>query len=157
MNPKPTIQDQTLPTPEPSSYYSLPDINSKVLAFNNVVTSLFDKHAPFQTFLAKQRPSPWMSLEIKNLLNRRDRARRKFVQTKSSVNYEQFNRRRNTVKQMIRNAKLRYAYSLFPPNLTQDQFYKNVKKILELSDIITQLSKWRESILELSDIIMMKL
>uniref|UniRef100_A0A8D9DUG8 Endonuclease/exonuclease/phosphatase domain-containing protein n=1 Tax=Cacopsylla melanoneura TaxID=428564 RepID=A0A8D9DUG8_9HEMI len=37
-----------------NSVYSLPDIDSKVLTFNNIVISLFDKHAPFYTFRAKQ-------------------------------------------------------------------------------------------------------
>ncbi|KAI5722347.1 hypothetical protein M8J76_007154 [Diaphorina citri] len=103
-----------------NSVYSLPDIDSKVLAFNNLVLSLFDKHAPFHTFLAKQRPAPWMSHEIKNMLNRRDRASRRFVQTRSSVNHQAFIALRNRAKQMIRNAKLRYAHSLFPPQLTQE-------------------------------------
>ncbi|KAI5729835.1 hypothetical protein M8J76_007088 [Diaphorina citri] len=90
-----------------NSVYSLPDIDSKVLAFNNLVLSLFDKHAPFHTFLAKQRPAPWMTHEIKHILNRRDRASRRFVQTRSSVNHQAFVSLRNRAKQMIRNAKLR--------------------------------------------------
>ncbi|KAI5707997.1 hypothetical protein M8J77_014311 [Diaphorina citri] len=113
-----------------NSVYSLPDIDSKVHAFNNLVISLFDKHAPFQTFLAKRKPNPWMSLEIKNMLNRRDRARRSFVQTRSTTKFERFRTTRNRAKQLIRNAKLRYAHTLFPPQLTQDEFHKNVKKIL---------------------------
>ncbi|KAI5717914.1 hypothetical protein M8J77_013445 [Diaphorina citri] len=113
-----------------NSVYSTPDIDSKVLTFNNLVISLFDKHAPFHTFMAKHRPAPWLSLEIKNMLNRRDRASRRFVQTRSSANFHLFTTTRNRTKQMIRNAKLRYAHSLFPPQLTQDEFHKNVKKIL---------------------------
>ncbi|KAI5732387.1 hypothetical protein M8J77_026107 [Diaphorina citri] len=116
-----------------NSVYSLDDIDSKVLAFNNLVISLFDKHAPFHTFMAKQRPAPWMSHEIKHMLNRRDRARRKFVLTKSSIHHESYTTARNRAKQMIRNSKLRYAHSLFPPDLTQEEFHKNVKKILPKS------------------------
>ncbi|KAI5733146.1 hypothetical protein M8J76_008272 [Diaphorina citri] len=92
-----------------NSVYSLPDIDSKVLAFNNLVLSLFDKHAPFHTFLAKQRPAPWMTHEIKHILNRRDRASRRFVQTRSSVNHQAFVSLRNRAKQMIRNAKLHFT------------------------------------------------
>ncbi|KAI5735166.1 hypothetical protein M8J77_015087 [Diaphorina citri] len=51
-----------------NSICSLPDIDSKVLAFNNLVISLFDKHAPFQTFLAKRKPNPWMSLVFGQLI-----------------------------------------------------------------------------------------
>ncbi|KAI5722617.1 hypothetical protein M8J76_011065 [Diaphorina citri] len=96
-----------------NSVYSLPDIDSKVRAFNSLVISLFDKHAPFQTFLAKRKPNPWMFLEIKNMLNRRDRARRKFVQTRSTTKFERFRTTRNRAKQLIRNAKLRYAHTLY--------------------------------------------
>ncbi|KAI5707715.1 hypothetical protein M8J77_008256 [Diaphorina citri] len=110
--------------------YSAPDIDSKVLTFNNIVTSLFDKHAPFRTFIAKHQPVPWMTPELKHLINRRDEASRKFAQSKSSREYQSFTRARNKAKQAIRNAKLRYAHCLFPPRQTQDEFYKNVKKIL---------------------------
>ncbi|KAI5714781.1 hypothetical protein M8J77_005490 [Diaphorina citri] len=110
--------------------YSAPDIDSKVLTFNNIVTSLFDKHAPFRTFIAKHQPVPWMTPELKHLINRRDEASRKFAQSKSSREHQSFTRARNKAKQAIRNAKLRYAHCLFPPRQTQDEFYKNVKKIL---------------------------
>ncbi|KAI5728952.1 hypothetical protein M8J77_023576 [Diaphorina citri] len=57
-------------------------------------------------------------------------ANRSFVQNRSSACHEAFVRARNQAKQAIRNAKLRYAHSLFPPQLTQEEFHKNVKKIL---------------------------
>ncbi|KAI5731371.1 hypothetical protein M8J77_008987 [Diaphorina citri] len=65
--------------------YSAPDIDSKVLTFNNIVTSLFDKHAPFRTFIAKHQPVPWMTPPLKHLINRRDEASRKFAQMQTKT------------------------------------------------------------------------
>ncbi|KAI5750787.1 hypothetical protein M8J77_001271 [Diaphorina citri] len=70
-----------------------------------------------------------MTTDIKRLLNRRDRARRRFARTGSAQHFEAFRYARNKAKQAIRTAKLRHTHELFPSNLPIKKFHENIKKI----------------------------
>ncbi|KAI5747281.1 hypothetical protein M8J77_013016 [Diaphorina citri] len=109
--------------------YSLENIDDKLSCFNDLVLTLFNKHAPFRTFKASRPPAPWMTTDIKRLLNRRDRARRRFARTGSAQHFEAFRYARNKAKQAIRTAKLRHTHELFPSNLPIKKFHENIKKI----------------------------
>ncbi|KAI5730234.1 hypothetical protein M8J76_011579 [Diaphorina citri] len=106
--------------------YSAPDIDSKVLTFNNIVTSLFDKHAPFRTFIAKHQPVPWMTPELKHLINRRDEASRKFAQSKSPK-----------LRKECLGLKLRSIYSYGP--LTSKEARLHCMTVLDIKDVFCDL------------------
>ena len=88
------------------------DINEKVSKFNELVTALMDKHAPVKSFKVKNDPTPWMTKEIRRLISKRNKARRRHSKNKTDENYARFKRLRNATKQAIRNSKVKYYHSI---------------------------------------------
>ncbi|KAI5721851.1 hypothetical protein M8J77_026574 [Diaphorina citri] len=113
-----------------NSVYSSSDVDSKLSRFNEIVLSLFDEFAPFRTFKAKHHSQPWFNNDIREHIRIRDRAKRRYARSGSSAHLNLYHETRNKVNQMIRNAKQRHAYTLFPANLPIKDFYRNVKKLL---------------------------
>ncbi|XP_039287860.1 uncharacterized protein LOC120352200 [Nilaparvata lugens] len=66
------------------------DINDKVAVFNNMIHSIFDRHAPVRTAHPKRKPVPWMNEEILIARRERDKARRVFKRTSSQIDFEVF-------------------------------------------------------------------
>ena len=90
----------------------LDDINAKVIRFNELITYLYDQHAPLITRRVTHPPAPWLSPQIRNLMKQRDKAYSKYKRRRTTDLHELYKKLRNRVNQMIRNAKIRYGYSL---------------------------------------------
>ena len=114
--------------PWPSVYHQY-DINSKIAALNQIITDIFDKHAPMKKVKAKRPPTPWFTKEIKLLMKSRDRAYSVFKISKCSSHKTEYKRLRNKVNQLIRNAKLRYYYNLFNSQTNMKLIWKDLKNI----------------------------
>ena len=52
------------------------ELDKKATIFENVFNTVLDKHAPFRTFTVKHPKSPWLTTEIKNLMNEHDKLKR---------------------------------------------------------------------------------
>ncbi|KAJ8732167.1 hypothetical protein PYW08_014897 [Mythimna loreyi] len=86
-------------------------VDDKVSVFNNIVTELYDRHAPVRRVKLKRPPAPWMNQEILMAMRRRDRAFRRFKGDRSEENWDSFKTHRNRCNQKIRNAKRRHILS----------------------------------------------
>lgn len=93
--------------------YTENDIDVKVDNFNRIINALMDKHAPVQSKVLRQNSAPWMNNEIRSMIKRRDKLRKKFKKTKCPEDFEIFRKLRNHTKQMTRNAKIKYYYEKF--------------------------------------------
>ncbi|XP_039299198.1 uncharacterized protein LOC120355023 [Nilaparvata lugens] len=105
------------------------DINDKVAVFNNMIHSIFDRHAPVRTAHPKRKPMPWMNEEILIARRERDKARRVFKRTSSQIDFEVFKTWRNRVKSMSRNAKLRFYHRQFNQNNSTSTLWDNVRRL----------------------------
>jgi len=92
------------------------DVNDKVAYFNETLIALFDKHAPIKTFTRKSQPKPWFNVEINATIKSRDIALRRYRRSKCAHDLTNYKIFRNRAKTLIRNAKVRHAYSLFGNN-----------------------------------------
>lgn len=92
--------------------YNVTNIDNKVELINNMMTQLFDKHAPVKTTQTKFKPAPWLTNDIRHLMTQRDLAYKHFVRTKNPNDFEPYRKLRNKTKQAIPNSKLRYTYNL---------------------------------------------
>ena len=54
----------------------LDELDKKATIFENVFNSVLDTHAPFRTFTVKHPKSPWLTSDIKNLMNERDKQKK---------------------------------------------------------------------------------
>ncbi|XP_039288347.1 uncharacterized protein LOC120352337 [Nilaparvata lugens] len=78
----------------------LDDIDDKVNAFNSMVLSIFDQHAPERDFKVQRRPCPWFNREISLLRRERDKARRDHSRTGCSVDFVRYKTLRNQLRSL---------------------------------------------------------
>lgn len=101
--------------------YDLNTIDEKVTYLNQTLNNLFDKHAPIRKVRVKHLPAPWLSQNIRNIMAKRDQAKRRYKKNHSIENLNKYKRLRNRSNRMCRDAKRRYfhesAESLKPAQL----------------------------------------
>lgn len=61
------------------------DVNDMVARFNDLITQLFNKHAPIRRVRVRERPHPWLTDNIKLMMSLRDRALIKARSTKLDI------------------------------------------------------------------------
>lgn len=148
-----------------SEFYNSNDIDVKLSHFNNIMTGLLNVHAPIKTSRTKNTTSPWMNNDIRKLIRKRNRLRKKFNKTKRDADLCNFRSVRNQVKKMIRSAKIRYFYERFsnasgPKNLWNTvrslNIGKNKKKSSEVSVDVNVLNNHYASVSTIKDVTLME-
>jgi hypothetical protein len=109
--------------------YNEQNMDCKLEKFNSILNSLMDKHAPVQTMTFKQDSAPWMNKDIRSLLTKRNRLRKKFNRTKCTIALQNFRTVRNRVKQLIRSAKMKYFYSRFEAGKDSRSLWATVRSL----------------------------
>ncbi|KAI5643529.1 hypothetical protein NE865_04513 [Phthorimaea operculella] len=87
------------------------DVDGKVAAFQLLLISLYDKHAPLKEVRVKHYPAPWLTPAIKKVMARRDAARIKARHDPSEGNVRAYHELRNICNKMCRNAKRSHIHS----------------------------------------------
>ena len=102
------------------------ELDKKATIFENIFNCVLDKHAPRRTFTVKHPKTPWLTSEIKNLMNQRDKQKNLFNSLKKKLSNipdhtaehyslrhqlkqadQNFKTLRNSVNNAIRDSKLR--------------------------------------------------
>jgi len=99
--------------------YNQNNIDCKLTCFNDILTELMNRHAPYVTKIHKQQSAPWMNNEIKVHIKKRNTLRKVWQRTKNQTDWDNLKNTRNQVKQMIRNAKVQYYYAKFSDGNTK--------------------------------------
>lgn len=105
------------------------EIDRKLSNFNTILLGLMDKHAPQQTKTIKQFSAPWMSKDILKLLAKRNKLRKIYLRSKSLTDLENFRTARNTVKQLIRSAKIKYYYDKFGSRQNTSAMWSTIRTL----------------------------
>ena len=95
--------------------YTTENTNDKADIFEQKFSTVLDTHAPFKTFRVTRPPSPWLTDEIKEHMDNRDRYKNKFneqklnseKEEKLSETYNIYQGLRNKVTHMIRASKIK--------------------------------------------------
>lgn len=91
-------------------------VDNKIIIFNNIITTLFNKHIPKRTVRITKPSAPWLTNEIKHFKNIRRKALQKYKRTQSVADRDYYKAIRNRVVSMIRAAKKAYVESLCNQN-----------------------------------------
>ena len=83
------------------------DINNKVTIFENIHTEIIDKHAPMRTFRVTRPATPWLTDDIKKIMDQRDKYKNKFNKDKKSGTEVLYKDLRNRVTHAIRQSKIK--------------------------------------------------
>lgn len=84
------------------------DVNVKVDLLNQIVTSLFDFHAPIKTVKISKSAAPWLTGAIRLLMRERDKAFHRYNRTKNNHHWEYYKNLRNEVNYAIKREKAAY-------------------------------------------------
>ena len=66
-----------LKTVDWSPFYEHTNVNRAWAFMKNVLTHIFQRHAPVIVRKVRGKPAPWLSTDVKNLMNERDKLLRK--------------------------------------------------------------------------------
>lgn len=84
------------------------DIENKLLYFNELIISLFDNHAPLRTVRCTKPKAPWLTENIKLMMNLRDHALSRYKNSKNPEHYNYYKILRNNTTKAIENEKKAY-------------------------------------------------
>ena len=112
------------------------NVNDALNIFNIIVKFIFDKHAPYTTKRSKSRPCQWMTDDIKNSMNERDRILRKARKYNNQNDWNDYKTMRNRCNIMTRKAKSVYTKELIDQKChNPKEFWKSVKEIFPTKGI----------------------
>ena len=112
------------------------DINNKVTALENMLTSIIDKHAPYKTFVVKDQPiAQWMNKDLLKQMDHRDKLLEHCNKTGRRADRENFKKARNEVSHNQRKAKKSHINKIANLKVNNSkQFFQNLKKNGIISD-----------------------
>ena len=107
-----------------------------------IITGIYDKYAPVFIKRVKGKPAPWVTEELKKLMNERDSLLRKYRRTNNIEDFHAYKIKRNKVNIMLRQAKSSHNKNLLDENSkTPESFWKIVKSIYPIKSSTTRTSQ----------------
>ena len=80
-------------------------VNSKLKKFNDVLLSTLQSHAPVKTIRVRNRPCPYITQSIKDLMTYRDKLHRKFKLSRDNTDWISYRNARQSVKIALKNQR----------------------------------------------------
>ena len=98
--------------------------------WRNVFTTTADKHVPLITRKVRSQHTPWLTSEIKKLMNHRDYLKNKATRTKSRYFYEAYKIARNRTNKIVEKAKsTHFQHTINNNSNNPKQLWKSVNLI----------------------------
>ena len=117
-----------------SDVYNTNDVNTAWNAFYQIAYAIFDQYAPLITKRVKSKPAPWLTPQIKAVMNDRDKLMRKYRKSKSDFDKREYQNKRNRVNILLRKAKTNYSKELLRENSNDpESFWKTLKLLYPVS------------------------
>eukprot|EP00794_Sanderia_malayensis_P006428 gene6428-7159_t len=107
-----------------------PNVNIAWNYMKEALSSIIDRHAPLIKMRVKGRRCPWITYEIKSLMNTRDKILRKARNTKEESDWSLYERLKNSCNNKIKQAKQKYHRDLLIENSRNpNKSWKCIKEI----------------------------
>ena len=111
-------------------FYKSCNVNDALRHMTDILTTAFSAVAPMIKKRVKGKPTPWLTSEIKEIMNNRDKLLRKYRKCKNPHIKEEYKRQRNLVNTMLRKAKNNYTKNLLTENANDpNSFWGAIKRI----------------------------
>ncbi|KAK3915830.1 RNA-directed DNA polymerase from mobile element jockey, partial [Frankliniella fusca] len=105
------------------------DIDEKVEMFNGILLKIYDEHAPFKSFVCKHQPKPWVTQEIVSVIKQRDMAYKRYRRSRTQCDLVVYKSLRNTVNRIRRDAKMKYALTVFNSSKSPKDLWQSLKNL----------------------------
>nr|CAH7744311.1 unnamed protein product [Callosobruchus chinensis] len=79
--------------------------DKKIDYLNSAILSVLDVHAPYKLMRFTKKPAPWLSDNLRLIMNLRDTAKKKFIQTQTVESWNEYKKARNFATQAVKNEK----------------------------------------------------
>ena len=111
--------------------HTVNEVNNKVIILENLIHSLFDKHAPYKTFtVTKKNCTPWINDNIRKHMDVRDDLKNTFNSTGNQEFFNKFKIMRNKVTAMRRSEQIKLFNEAINNNIKNSKdFYSAAKKL----------------------------
>ena len=117
---KDNLQHVPWDIPEQDKAFETPD--EMWNSFKDHLLTVADKHAPVVTRRVRGKTLPWLTPEIKNLMQEREHFHKKAIKTNKEIHWSSYKRLRNAVTLKLRKEKSRY----YSTRLSEDQNSKEM-------------------------------
>ena len=112
-------------------YFFADDPNAMWEIWKNVFLEVLDKHAPLQQKKIRSKKVPWITCDIKKLMNTRDKFKRKAILTNRENDWLNFKTARNKVNIELRSAKKDYYSSkIAGQKINPKKAWKSINNLL---------------------------
>ena len=106
------------------------DVNNCWIKLKNIITTSLEDIAPRITKRIRGQPSPWLNIEIKSKMNKRDILLRKSRKSKNPSDIAAYKKIKNQVTRLIKRAKKEYfKQELKDSSNDSNRFWSTLKKL----------------------------
>lgn len=105
------------------------NIDEKISILKNIVTDLFDKHAPVKTARLVKKSAPWLTDNIRLLMNQRDKALKRFRNTGLPNHYDYYKNLRNFTNLAIKNEKKAFLTHKINGKFSSSIVWKSLREL----------------------------
>jgi hypothetical protein len=110
--------------------YHINEVNQAWSFLREIITTCFNRHAPMITKRVKGSYCPWLTQDIKQLMNQRDKILRTFRKSKNEQSWNAYKLLRNSCTNAIRTARSNYHKSLLTEHRNNPRkFWQTIKAI----------------------------
>ena len=99
-------------------------------SFKDHLLTVADKRAPVVTRRVRGKTMPWITPEIKNLMQERGHFHKKAIKTNKEIHWSSYKRLRNAVTLKLRKEKSRYYSTRLSEDQNSKEMWKTLNKIL---------------------------
>ena len=124
-----------------SPVYDNNNVKSAWLHMKVIITGIYDKYVPVFIKRVKGKPAPWLTEELKKLMNECDSLLCKYCRTNNNEDFHAYKIKRNKVNTMLCQAKSSYKNLLDENSKTPESFWKIVKSVYPIKTSITRTSQ----------------
>ena len=105
------------------------EIDDQVTILENIFSDIIDAHAPYRTFRVTKPAAPWLTEEVKNLMDLRDRYKNKYNKDRNESTFNMYKDLRNQVTHAVRKAKITTFNEKINCKIKNSkEFHKELKK-----------------------------
>ena len=123
---------------------NLENANDRWELWKSMFMNVVDNHAPLKRKRLRNKKSPWMNANLKQLFLQRDKLKKLAVVSKNPADWKKFKDARNTCNNKIRQAKTDYYHQYFKTNSgNPKEIWKSINELMSCnakSDEISHLT-----------------